>query len=166
MDDDRRPRRLSLQVETDQRQQRPRLAGGRRQFDRQFVEAFGFELERQLEPLAAHAPGLEPCGEPFHRVAGDEQERFQVVDRPLQGLRLAEGGRRRKGSEWFRVEALGGGMERRSALAETAVDLGCRQAGKVADRTQAPELQRVEDFLVVAVLRRGWGRGRCPRTGT
>ena len=121
------------------------------------MEAFGFELERQFEPLAAHAPCFEPGGEPFDRAAGDEQERFQVVDRPLEGLRLAEGGRRRTGSERRRIDAPGGGMERRSAPAETAVDLASRQAGQIADGAQAPELQRVEDLLVVAVRRRAAG---------
>src|ERR1051325_4459882 len=97
---------------------------------------------RQLETRAGEALRLQPLGQPVERGAGDEEERLERHQRPLQLHPFPELGREGAGDERPRIDAPRGVMQLAPELAQAAGHFALGQAGQLADGAQAPLAER------------------------
>jgi hypothetical protein len=105
--DDRRPRRMSLKVETEQREHRGHLVHRVREVDAALVPAAVGEAERERELIGRDVGDVEPCRQPLEKRSRDGLEGLEGRDLPLEPLDLLIERRRRVRAERRRVEAPG-----------------------------------------------------------
>ena len=126
-----RSRRISVSIVFD-------VARRRRQVDAARVVAVGIERQRELEPLAGEALDLHPLRQAVERGVGDEEERLERDERPLQLHPFAKLRRQRARHERTRIDAARGPVQLASDLAEAAGDFAFGKLGEIADRCRGP----------------------------
>ena len=150
--DDRRAGRRFLEIETEQRQHRLHVARRRGELDGARVKAVRLEHQRQLEAAAGEALHLHPLREAIERGVGDEEERLERDERPLELHPFAELRRQRARDQRPRIDAARGVMQLASELAEARGDFRLPGASRNRRSTRGP-------------IARSSSRHRPPATG-
>ncbi len=129
---------MLLEIEPQERQERLDVASRCRQIDAARRPAVGLQAQLRGEAGAAEAARLQSLGQSVERRATEEEQRFEIHQRPLAVQTLLELERWLARHQRLRIEPARHGVELVAFAAQSTHHFRRRQAGEFADRAQPP----------------------------